>query len=115
MKIFNSRYLFSKQSGLRTLLEKEIIPERKQSIYYFIVELTELRKKNGEKVIGQVKVDDAVLGMRGVPVMLYDGSSLDPIQGILPKSSESTKRRITIALGNVLPFVNWKIPNRSII
>jgi citrate synthase len=82
MKIFNSRYLFSKQSGLRTLLEKEIIPERKQSIYYFIVELTELRKKNGEKVIGQVKVDDAVLGMRGLPVMLYDGSSLDPIQGI---------------------------------
>lgn len=44
--------------------------------------LTELRKKHGEKVIGQVKVDDAVLGMRGLPVMLYDGSALDPMQGI---------------------------------
>lgn len=44
--------------------------------------LTQLRKKNGEKVIGQVKVDDAVLGMRGLPVLLYDGSALDPMQGI---------------------------------
>lgn len=33
-------------------------------------------------MIGQVKVDDAVLGMRGLPVMFYDGSSLDPISGI---------------------------------
>jgi citrate synthase len=33
-------------------------------------------------VIGQVKVDDAVLGMRGLPVMFYDGSALDPISGI---------------------------------
>ncbi|MFM7859494.1 MAG: hypothetical protein ACKO96_48110 [Flammeovirgaceae bacterium] len=41
-----------------------------------------LRKLHGEKVIGQVKVDDAVLGMRGLPVMFYDGSSLDPISGI---------------------------------
>lgn len=44
--------------------------------------MTQLRKKNGEKVIGQVKVDDAVLGMRGLPVMFYDGSALDPMQGI---------------------------------
>lgn len=41
-----------------------------------------LRKLHGEKVIGQVKVDDAVLGMRGLPVMFYDGSALDPISGI---------------------------------
>ena len=41
-----------------------------------------MRKLHGEKVIGQVKVDDAVLGMRGLPVMFYDGSSLDPISGI---------------------------------
>jgi citrate synthase len=37
---------------------------------------------HGERVIGKVKVDDAVLGMRGLPVMFYDGSSLDPISGI---------------------------------
>jgi citrate synthase len=41
-----------------------------------------LRKIYGERVIAQVKVDDAVLGMRGLPVMFYDGSSLDPLTGI---------------------------------
>lgn len=41
-----------------------------------------MRKLHGEKVIAEVKVDDAVLGMRGLPVMFYDGSSLDPINGI---------------------------------
>lgn len=44
--------------------------------------MADLRKLYGDKVIGQVKVDDAVLGMRGLPVMFYDGSSLDPISGI---------------------------------
>ena len=47
-----------------------------------IVELLALRKKHGEKTIAQVKVDDAVLGMRGLPLMLYDGSALDPQTGI---------------------------------
>jgi len=41
-----------------------------------------LRKKHGDQVISQVKVDDACLGMRGQPVLLYDGSALDPISGI---------------------------------
>lgn len=44
--------------------------------------LNTLRKTKGEKVIGEVKVDDAVLGMRGLPLMLYDGSALDPMAGI---------------------------------
>ena len=46
------------------------------------IELQALRKLHGDKTIGQVKVDDAVLGMRGLPVMLYDGSSLDSMTGI---------------------------------
>ena len=33
-------------------------------------------------MIGQVKVDDACLGMRGLPLMFYDGSALDPMKGI---------------------------------
>lgn len=33
-------------------------------------------------MIAEVKVDDAVLGMRGLPLMLYDGSALDPMAGI---------------------------------
>lgn len=31
MRIFNSRFLFSTHSSLKTLLEKEIIPLRKES------------------------------------------------------------------------------------
>lgn len=31
MRIFNSRFLFSTHSSLKTLLEKEIIPQRKES------------------------------------------------------------------------------------
>jgi citrate synthase len=46
------------------------------------LEFADLRKLHGDKVIAQVKVDDAVLGMRGLPVMFYDGSSLDPLSGI---------------------------------
>lgn len=46
------------------------------------LELVALRKKFGNQTIAEVKVDDACLGMRGLPVMLYDGSSLDPIDGI---------------------------------
>jgi hypothetical protein len=51
--------------------------ENKVYIVFIVLELTQLRKKFGDKVIGQVKVDDAVLGMRGLPVMFYDGSQLD--------------------------------------
>ncbi len=44
--------------------------------------LTKLRKAKGDKVIGDVKVDDAVMGMRGLPVIFYDGSILDAMDGI---------------------------------
>lgn len=47
-----------------------------------IQELVALRKQVGNKTIAEVKVDDACLGMRGLPVMLYDGSALDPMTGI---------------------------------
>ena len=33
-------------------------------------------------MIAQIHVDDAVLGMRGLPVLFYDGSALDPMKGI---------------------------------
>ena len=44
--------------------------------------LTKLRKEKGDKIIADVKVDDAVLGMRGLPILFYDGSALDAMQGI---------------------------------
>jgi citrate synthase len=42
-----------------------------------------LRKKHGNHVVSEVKVDDAVLGMRGLPTLYYDGSRLDENQGIV--------------------------------
>lgn len=51
-------------------------------IIHLILVLNKLRKEKGERVIGQVKVDDAVLGMRGLPIMFYDGSALDANDGI---------------------------------
>lgn len=77
---FVSRRFFGSQ--LKKILETEIIPARRQSMYFPIIELLEVRKLVGDKVIGQVKVDDAVLGMRGLPALFYDGSALDPISGI---------------------------------
>jgi hypothetical protein len=50
--------------------------------YFLFPGLAKLRKDHGNKIIGEVKVDDAVLGMRGLPLMLYDGSALDPQSGI---------------------------------
>ncbi len=81
---FAVRRFFSSSSpySLKTILQKEIIPQRKESKNSFYLELAELRKLHGNKVIAQVKVDDAVLGMRGLPVMFYDGSILDPMEGI---------------------------------
>lgn len=57
-------------------------PKENKVFFSIILELTALRKQHGDKVIGQVKVDDAVLGMRGLPVMFYDCSALDAMQGI---------------------------------
>lgn len=70
----------SPRSGLSSKRKSSL--SARKVIPFYNSELTQLRKKNGEKVIGQVKVDDAVLGMRGLPVMFYDGSALDPMQGI---------------------------------
>jgi len=50
-------------------------------ILFYLV-LTKLRKEHGNSIIGQIHVDDAILGMRGLPVLFHDGSVLDPIKGI---------------------------------
>jgi citrate synthase len=44
--------------------------------------LTQLRKHHGNKEIGRINVDDAVLGMRGLSVLFHDNSALDPQKGI---------------------------------
>jgi len=50
--------------------------------FHPISELVNLRRLYGDKVIAKVKVDDAIFGMRGLPVLFYDNSRLDDIKGI---------------------------------
>ena len=42
----------------------------------------QLRKSRGNDVLKEIRVDDAILGMRGLPVMFWDGSALDANKGI---------------------------------
>jgi len=44
--------------------------------------LTQLRKQYGNREIGRIHVDDAVMGMRGLSVLFHDNSALDPVKGI---------------------------------
>jgi len=48
----------------------------------FHLGLANLRKQYGNNTLKEIKVDDAILGMRGLPVMFWDGSSLDANKGI---------------------------------
>ena len=63
-------------------MKNSLSPNANNVPYFSFIVLNSLRKAKGEKVIADVKVDDAVLGMRGLPLMLYDGSALDPMAGI---------------------------------
>ena len=45
-------------------------------------ELKDLIKSNGNVVIDKVKVEQLHGGMRGIKLMLWDTSSLDPVEGI---------------------------------
>lgn len=44
--------------------------------------MQKLRKEHGNKVIAQVHVEDAILGMRELPVLFHDGSAFDEVDGI---------------------------------
>ena len=45
-------------------------------------EAKEFKKEYGSSVIGEVTVDQVLMGMRGLPGMLYETSKLDPSEGI---------------------------------
>lgn len=77
------RYL----SGLKTKLEKEIIPREQEKI-------AKLKKEHGEKLLGICTVNQAYGGMRGVVSMITETSLLDSEEGIrfrglsIPECSE---------------------------
>ncbi|KAG6878714.1 hypothetical protein C0993_011529 [Termitomyces sp. T159_Od127] len=60
--------------SLRETLE-EVIPAKQE-------QLKRLKAEHGQTVVGDVKVENIIGGMRGLKAMLWDASVLDPIEGI---------------------------------
>ncbi|KAF8959017.1 citrate synthase [Flammula alnicola] len=65
---------FASTKSLRDTL-KEVIPVKQE-------QLKKLKAEHGNTVVGDVKVDNIIGGMRGLKAMLWEASVLDPIEGI---------------------------------
>jgi len=70
---FGSRRLASTKSLRETL--QEVIPVKQE-------QLVKLRAEHGDTVVGDVKVENILGGMRGIKAMLWEASVLDPNEGI---------------------------------
>ncbi|KAI5799508.1 citrate synthase-like protein, partial [Pyronema domesticum] len=64
----------STQKDLKETL-KEVIPAKRE-------QLKKLKAEHGNKVIGEIKVENVIGGMRGLKGMLWEGSVLDANEGI---------------------------------
>jgi len=73
--IFLSTRCYS--SGEKTLKQRfaELIPEK-------VEQIKQLKKDYGKTVIGELTLDQAYGGMRGVKGLVWEGSVLDPVEGI---------------------------------
>ncbi|EAU88446.1 citrate synthase [Coprinopsis cinerea okayama7 len=69
-----TQYRFASTKSLRDTL-KDIIPAKQE-------QLKKLKTEHGQTVVGDVKVENIIGGMRGLKAMLWDASVLDPIEGI---------------------------------
>ncbi|KJA20230.1 hypothetical protein HYPSUDRAFT_68631 [Hypholoma sublateritium FD-334 SS-4] len=65
---------FASTKSLRDTL-KEIIPAKQE-------QLKKLKAEHGDTVVGEVKVENIIGGMRGLKAMLWEASVLDPVEGI---------------------------------
>ncbi|KAF8078017.1 citrate synthase-like protein [Lyophyllum atratum] len=70
---FLSRRLASTKSLKETL--QEVIPAKQE-------QLKRLKTEHGQAVVGDVKIENILGGMRGLKAMLWDASVLDPNEGI---------------------------------
>ncbi|RDB21201.1 2-methylcitrate synthase, mitochondrial [Hypsizygus marmoreus] len=70
---FFSKRLASTKSLKETL--QEVIPAKQE-------QLRRLKTEHGQAVVGEVKIENIIGGMRGLKAMLWDASVLDPIEGI---------------------------------
>ncbi|KZS99039.1 citrate synthase [Sistotremastrum niveocremeum HHB9708] len=64
----------SRRQSLRETLE-EIIPAKQE-------QLKKLRSQHGDHIVGDIKVENIIGGMRGLKSMLWEASVLDPNEGI---------------------------------
>ncbi|KAF9792796.1 citrate synthase [Thelephora terrestris] len=67
----------SRQASTKSLFDtlKELVPEKQESLKKF-------KAEHGSTVIGEVKVENLIGGMRGLKALLWEGSVLDPNEGI---------------------------------
>lgn len=69
-----SQRRFASTKTIRDVLE-EVIPAKQ-------ARLKQLKAEHGQTVIGDVKVEHVIGGMRGLKAMLWEASVLDPMEGI---------------------------------
>ncbi|KAF9453205.1 citrate synthase [Macrolepiota fuliginosa MF-IS2] len=65
---------FASTKSLRETL-KEVIPAKQE-------QLKKLKVEHSQTVVGDVKVENIIGGMRGLKAMLWEASVLDPVEGI---------------------------------
>ncbi|KAF9652881.1 citrate synthase [Thelephora ganbajun] len=67
----------SRKASTKSLLDtlKELVPEKQEKLKKF-------KAEHGNTVIGEVKVENLIGGMRGLKALLWEGSVLDPNEGI---------------------------------
>ncbi|KAI9798524.1 MAG: hypothetical protein M1825_005329 [Sarcosagium campestre] len=70
----NRAYSATAEPDLKDTL-RDLIPAKRDL-------LKRVRSEHGSKVLGEVKVENTIGGMRGLKSMLWEGSVLDPIEGI---------------------------------
>jgi citrate synthase len=73
-QLFAARYYSSSEKTLKQRFA-ELIPEK-------VEQIKSLKKEYGSTVIGEVTLDQAYGGMRGIKGLVWEGSVLDPVEGI---------------------------------
>ncbi|CAZ80532.1 unnamed protein product [Tuber melanosporum] len=76
------RLVYAGQRNASTLAQKDLKDTLKEIIPAKREALKRLKAEHGQKVLGEVKVENAIGGMRGIKGMLWEGSVLDANEGI---------------------------------
>ncbi|KAG0642448.1 citrate synthase-like protein [Tuber brumale] len=76
------RLVYAGQRNASTLAQKDLKETLKEVIPGKREALKRLKAEHGQKVLGEVKVENAIGGMRGIKGMLWEGSVLDANEGI---------------------------------